>query len=77
MVSNCKGLGVHLSNIASEVVESLANSIEGEFEVVSTDDARARLGDFNEKQRRTFIYEEIKLLPGADAVALFPSLYTK
>ena len=31
VVANCRGMGVHVSNIVSDVVESLANSLEWDF----------------------------------------------
>ena len=47
VVSGHKGMGVHLSNGKSEVVESLANSQEDPFEAISSGDAAAKFELYN------------------------------
>ena len=76
VVSNCRGMGVHLSNMVSEIVEALANSLDEDFEVISTEDAKSKLNDYNELGGCRLSEGDLRMLIGADAVALFPSLDT-
>ena len=77
VVENCRGMGVHVSNIVSDVVESLANSLEGDFEVISTEDVRARIDEYNTGTSNHLPDRDLRMILGADAVSLFPSLDTK
>ena len=78
VVSNCRGMGVHISNTISDIVEGLANSLEGEFEVISSEDLKARLDEYNQELGSCRIPEgELRMILGVDAIGLFPSLDTR
>ena len=79
--SNTKGL----SNLLSEVVESICSSVEDPYEVISSTDMLSRVGKFNEKilqekiekiEGREIVWDWKKewMLLGSNVVSLFPSL---
>ena len=72
VVANHKAMGVHLSNSVSELVEAVADTFEGDFESISTEDAASRIDNYNSKIELN--EDEIRYLMGADAISLFPSL---
>ena len=74
IVSGCQSLSRHLSNILSEIVESLSQSVEDSGEVISTEDLISKIEEYNAKIRSGEISDEELILLGIDAVALFPSL---
>ena len=78
VVSGCQSMGVHLSNILSELIESLADEMEGSSEFLSCEDFLSRVDDHNK-----MVLEKLEsgqadftdlILLGTDAVSLFPSL---
>ena len=46
------GMDVHLSNILSPIIETVADEMRNKDEVISTDDALSRIDSFNGKQSR-------------------------
>ena len=84
VVSGCNSNTVGISNIVSDVVESICNSIENPYEVISSEDMLYRINKFNreiekeiEEKRKTdedWDWREKYLLLGSDVQALFPSL---
>ena len=73
VVSGCSGMGLSLSNLLSDHLESIANSRENPIEVISTEDLLSRIHEYNEKLSETNPGVE-KVLIGGDCVNLFPSL---
>ena len=74
--SSQKGLNFHLQNILSDVIEPLAEEVEGSIEVGSTEDLLHevdRLNDWWKKNMMEDDQDEVMLL-GCDAVSLFPNL---
>ena len=49
VVGGCSSNTLGLSNLLSEVLESLASSRKDPYEVISTEDMLARIDDANEK----------------------------
>ena len=85
IVSACNSNTVGLSNILSEILESVANGVENPTEVISSEDMLSRIHQCNmeikEKKRRLEEQgdhlspeDERLLLIGADVIALFPSM---
>ena len=71
VVSDCTGMGAHLSNILSNFLEPISESINDRIDVVSTEDALRHVDEFNahlQDEPGNFV------LIGADAVALYPSI---
>ena len=71
VVSGTSGMGLSMSNILSDMVESLANMRPDTIEVISTEDLLSRVNDYNEKYAEK---ANDAVLTGCDAVQLFPSL---
>ena len=70
-------MGCHFSGIISDIVEPVANNTARTFESISTEDCIARQEEYNtELESGQFPDDEgnNRLLLGADACALFPSL---
>ena len=85
IVSACNSNTVGLSNILSEILESVANGVENPTEVISSEDMLSRIHQCNmelkEKKRRLEEQgdhlspeDERLLLIGADVIALFPNM---
>ena len=78
VISGYTGMGVSLSDIASEYLEAIANAEEYPIEVVSTEDFVARINRYNkridEEKEAGEVQQEGAVLVGADAKALFPSM---
>jgi len=81
VVSGCSSGTLGLSNLVSEVVESLCISVKDPFEVISSCDMLSRVEDFNELIKRKKIekgeswdWRNDYVLLGSDVKALFPSL---
>lgn len=71
VVSDLTGMGVHLSNLVSTILEPIAEAIPNKIDVISTEDAMARIEEFNVMTQTT---NKKYVLIGADAVSLYPSL---
>ena len=77
VISNNQGMGVHLANLVSDLVEPTGHATATELESISTEDYIAREEQYNrELLEGDYGADEGKnrLLLGADAEALFPSL---
>ena len=82
VVSACNSNTVGLSNIMSEIIESVANAVKNPTEVISSEDMLARIAQCNKelqcKREANGGYlspEDEKLyLIGADVIALFPNM---
>ena len=86
IISSKSGMGVHLNNILSELVEPLADNIEDKIEVISGEEMLNRIDRLNklvEIQEQggeaTADTQELidltrAVLTGANAVALYPSM---
>ena len=81
VVSGCNSHTLGLSNLLSEVIESLCISIENPYEVISSTDMLSRIEKFNrwvEKERevrgKDWDWRSDYVLIGSDVQALFPSL---
>jgi molybdopterin converting factor small subunit len=85
VVSGCDSNTVGLSNIMSDLIESIANAIENPHETISTEDMLSKITECNrelEKRRleREANGEELDedekelYILGSDVVALFPSM---
>ena len=72
VVSASEGIGTSFSNILSEIVEPLADSLTDSMEVISTEDFISRIEETNESLAK--ISPDEVALVGADATAMFPSL---
>ena len=81
--SGCNSMGVHLSNILSEIIDAIANSMKGSMEVISTEDLLYKIDEFNklvdkeneEKTQQGNEEREEKIaINGADATGLYPNL---
>ena len=53
VVSGCKSNTLGLSNILSDMVESVCHSMEEPFEVISSEDMLARIVGFNKEVEKT------------------------
>ena len=60
VVSGCNSNTVGLSNILSDIIESVCSSIESPYEVISSEDLLSRIETFNRKLRK-----EIETEPGS------------
>ena len=80
VVSGCNSNTLGLSNLLSDCIESIANSVEHPYEVISSEDLLSRFEQFNCE-----VAKEIEIdadydwrkewqLIGSDVVSLFPSL---
>ena len=88
VVSGCKSMGVHLTNILSEILEPLAIRMGMGYEFVSTEDLLAKLDRHNaniggikryyeEKLGRIIDTDklgELLVIVAADCIAMFPSM---
>ena len=84
VVSGCSSNTLGLSNLMSDVIESLACGFEDPYEVISSQDMLSRFEDYNRVLEKDVIKErdkgidydwrDEKMLIGSDVVALFPSL---
>ena len=90
VVSGCANMGVHLSNILADIVESLANGMTDSPEMLNSEDMSARADIHNEQANLQKLREEIAadmnipveqvrmaeelILVGSDGVQLFPNL---
>ena len=45
--SSCGSMGVHLSNILSEILDAIVNSLDGKIEVISTEDMLSKVDAYN------------------------------
>ena len=81
VVSGCSSNTLGLSNLLSEVIESLCDSVSDPYEVNSDRDLLSRLETFNKKVENekklkgdSWDWREEWVLLGSDVVSLFPSL---
>ena len=82
VVSGCNSNTLGLSNVLSDLVESVCESMKNLYEVLSSEDMLSRIEDFNkkieeEKKRRgddAWDWRQEWTLIGSDVVSLFPSL---
>ena len=84
VVSGCTSNTLGLSNLLSDVVESLCSSVSKPYEVISSEDMLSRVEVFNgwvenmnEKKKKENInwdWRDEWILIGSDVVSLFPSL---
>ena len=81
VVSGCASNTLGLSNMLSEIVESMCVAIEDPYEVISSTDMLSRIEEFNswvakEKilRRENWDWRSEYVLFGSDVKALFPSL---
>ena len=81
VVSGCSSNTLGLSNLLSDVVESVANATEDPFEVISSEDLLSRVENFNKKLEELRLekgtdwdWRQDFMLIGSDVVSLFPSL---
>ena len=81
VVSGCSSGTLGLSNLISEVVESLCVSVKNPYEVISSTDMLSRIENFNDWVKKEKIergeswdWRDEYVLIGSDVKALFPSL---
>jgi len=80
VVSGCNSNTLGLSNLLSDVIESLCQSVTDPFEIISSEDMLANIEEFNEEIRQEientpeYDWRDDYLLIGTDVVGLFPSL---
>ena len=81
VVSGCSSGTLGLSNLISEVLESLCVSVKNPYEVISSTDMLSRVEEFNNWVKRTKLekgelwdWRDEYMLIGSDVKALFPSL---
>ena len=48
VVSNCRGMGVHLAGVLSDILEPLAICLSDPFHAVSTEDAISKFESYNQ-----------------------------
>ena len=83
VVSGCTSNTLGLSNMLSDVVESLCQSMREPFEIISSEDLLARIEGFNREIAAkleiepSYDWRNKYLLLGTDVKALFPSLSAK
>ena len=83
VVSGCTSNTLGLSNMLSDVVESLCQSVREPFEIISSEDLLARIEGFNREIAAkleiepSYDWRNKYLLLGTDVKALFPSLSAK
>ena len=75
VVAGCSSNTLGLSNILSDIVESICGSVNNPYEVISSEDLLSRCESFNvwASEQNTDWREKFMLL-GSDVCALFPSL---
>ena len=75
VVSGCSSNTLGLSNMLSDIVESLCGTIAEPYEVISSEGLLSRCEKFNEwASVQEFDWRERYMLLGSDVCALFPSL---
>ena len=86
VVSGCSSNTLGLSNLLSEMIESVAKAVNDPFEVISSEDLLSRVEKFNglveqtkkekynEHPESNWDWREDWMLIGSDVVSLFPSL---
>ena len=79
--SGCSSMGVHLSNLLSEIIDAIASSMDGSIEVISTEDLLHKIDEYNKQVERDDHQglgekqeNEKVVMNGADATALYPNL---
>ena len=84
MVGGCNSDTLGLSNLLSEVVESVANAVNNPFEVISSEDLLSRVAGCNKeleimknKFGDDWDWTRDYILLGSDVKSLFPSLSVK
>ena len=87
VVSGCNSNTVGLSNILSDIIESVCSSIESPYEVISSEDLLSRIETFNRKLKKEietrkkvdkdWDWRNKYMLLGSDVESLFPSLTAK
>ena len=81
VVSGCNSNTLGLSNLLSDLVESVCGAVSDPYEVISSDDMLSRIETFNMKVEKEKLerggewdWRQEWMLLGSDVVALFPSL---
>ena len=80
MVSGCTSNTLGLSNMLSDIVESLCLSVKEPFEIISAEDLLARVDSFNREIKGeiekdpNYDWRDEYILLGTDVKALFPSM---
>ena len=80
VVSGCTSNTLGLSNMLSDIIESLCQSVKDPFEIISSEDLLARIEEFNKeievkiKEDENYDWRDKFILLGTDVKALFPSL---
>ena len=81
VVSGCNSNTLGLSNLLSDIVESVCSSVSNPYEVISSEDLLARIELFNDKvaiKRKLhgpeWDWRQHWTMIGSDVVSLFPSL---
>ena len=75
VVSGCSSNTLGLSNILSDIVESLCGSMNDPLEVISSEDLLSRVENFNSwASKQNYDWRDKYMLIGSDVTALFPSL---
>ena len=72
-----QGITASMSNIVSEMLEPLADSLPDKMEIISTEDGLSRINDCNDKLAAEWTPEDIIGLIGADVKAMFASMSAK
>ena len=75
--SSCGSMGVHLSNILSEILDAIANNMKEKIEVLSTEDLLHKIDEYNKEVDRIRTVGENQgekvTITGADATGLYPN----
>ena len=81
VVSGCSSNTLGLSNLLSDMVESICSSVNDPFEVISSEDMLARLERFNKHVKKeneirgdAWDWRDQWTMIGSDVISLFPSL---
>ena len=81
VVSGCNSNTLGLSNLLSDMVESICCSIHNPYEVISSEDLLARIEEFNIKVKEgikengeTWDWRHKWMMIGSDVISLFPML---
>ena len=75
VVSGCSSNTLGLSNVLSDIIESLCSSVVDPYEVISSEDLLSRIAKFNEWAKvQDNDWRDDWMLLGTDVKALFPSL---
>ena len=77
VVAANEGIGASLSNILSEMLDPLADSLTDKMEIISTEDGISRYKDCNKRLAAEWTQEDSVGLIGADVSKLFQSLYAR